>query len=152
MVYPNACHPPLLNTKSPRFHLTLCWNLENAPELPWSWCRRLFIRIQASWEQKKTTIIFFLGLNLIQSTPMKILKNSKIHTKSTKPIPIWTDWYPKKTQNHQNFETQSLGKIINQTINTIIKEQTLTDVCGSSSSGVEFRWYKERRSWKGFRL
>ena len=37
----NQRYPPLLSSESPCLHWTLCWKLENALELSWSWCCNL---------------------------------------------------------------------------------------------------------------
>ena len=49
---------------------------------------------------------------------MKIPKRKKKNPyKSTKPTPIWTDWYPKNNPNPSKFQNLNFGEKTNQTIN-----------------------------------
>ena len=47
---------------------------------------------------------------------MKIPKKGQNLYKSTKPIPIWIDWYPKNNPNLSKFRNLNIGEITNQTI------------------------------------
>ena len=87
----------------------------------------------------------------IQSKTIKIPKNSKIHNKSTKPIQIWTDWYPKNNPNSSKFRNPKFGEITNH-------KTTLEVVCGGTSSrnGVQRHMWRGgapvRRGEDGFRV
>ena len=85
----------------------------------------------------------------------KIKKKKQNPYKSTKPIPVWTDWYPKNNPNPSKFQNLNIGEITNQTIK-MKSEQTATFGCvgsgserrgGGYSGGEELRWSEERRCW-----
>ena len=75
--------------------------------------------------------------------------------KSTKPIPVWTNWYPKNNPNPSKFQNLNIGEITNQTIKGK-SEQTAAFRCvgsgserhdSSYSGGEDLRWSEEMRRW-----
>ena len=102
-------------------------------------------------EKKKPTIRFFFFFRVwtyhlrIQSKTMKIPKYSKIHNKSTKPIQIWTDWYPKNNPNPSKFRNPKFGKIKNHKTNLEVG-------CGGVRGGVELWWGEEEMDLGFMRL
>ena len=84
---------------------------------------------------------------------MKIPKTNKIHNKSTKPIPIWTDWYPKNNPNPSNFRNPKFGEITNHKTNLEVGcggANSRNGMCGSVCGGVEL-WWEEDEMDLGFR-
>ena len=105
------------------------------------------------WSPKKNSFFFFFWVwtchARIQSNPMKIQKNRKIHTKSS-------DWYPKNYPNPSIFWNPKFGEIKNhkKKKHTLSTDTTLatapTDfassrnvVGGSICDGVELRREEE---------
>jgi len=87
---------------------------------------------------------------------MKIPKRKKQNPyKSTKPTPIWTDWYPKNNPNPSKFRNLNFAEKNNQTINRNqlkpwgwVRQHWLRTTPQWLQRRVELRWLEET-AWLG---